>query len=262
MIFNALIYEGILTLCAFVFYFYVEPKYNNSNVFFTVNKRAFTNRDVFSLFVALPFMSFFVGFLLQDQACINKPLCYGIPDLFQHSLYYDVFYLRVNDALNGAHWLDYMLLPIMFIVTFHYTKDSFFSALNAAFMVFIHEIIWFVMYWTVYYFAFQYEGWLNDFAFFMLVCGIGIIGFVKYKKYYWNKIFALGLVIYSAFLVFWYFADNFEVTVINNTQLGNNLEFLITQWYYLPLPNELEVFSWLIIFEVFLVNVWFVLRKK
>lgn len=298
MIFNALVYEGSLAIAALFFYFYVEPKYNNSEYFIDwrgfKEKRKFliqlcsklpkgkywiegfkvSNSMIFSLLLGLPFMEFFVGFMLQSNACKaissysqifetpSKFLCVAVPDLFSHSLYYDIFFLRVNDTVNGAHWIDYMFLPAIFIFTYHLTRDPFFSALNSAFMVFYHEVIWFAFYWFKYYTAYQYEGWFNDFAFFLLVCTFGVIGFVKYRDYFLTKRFFGVSTAYILFLVYWYLKDNFEVTVINNTHLGDSLKFLITQWYYLPIPNQDEVISWVIIFSGFLLNVWLVSRSK
>lgn len=252
MIFNALVYEGGLALAAMVFYFYVEPRYNSGFM-----------KIAWKLIIPLPFMEFLIGFLLQSQACSpDNRFCVSIPDIFRHSLYYDIFYLRVNDTTNGAHWIDYMFLPLLFFFTYLLTKDAFFSALNSAFMVFYHEVIWFAFYWFKYYTAYQYEGWMNDFAFFLLVCTFGVIGFVKYRDYFRSKRFFLVTASYVLFLVYWYVKDNFEVTVINNTQLGNSLKFLITKWYYMPIPNQDEVISWVIIFSGFLINTYLVWRKR
>ena len=258
MILNALLYQGSLAIIIAVLYFYVEPRLKHEKGFFA-------SRNIVSMFLMIPFAEFFVGFLLQAEGCSpDNKFCIAVPDLFRHSVFYDIFYLRVNDTYNGAHWIDYMFLPLLFFFTWFLTKDAFFSALNSAFMVFVHETIWFAFYWVAYYQKYQYEGWFNDFAFFLLVGVIGAIGIIKYgKRYYSNQWFLnFGLSVYVTFLVYWYIIDDFKVTVINNTALGDSLKFLVTQWYNDPLTNELEVFSWVIIFLIFVVNIYLVKRKE
>lgn len=245
MIFSALLYEGGLSIALLVAYFYVEPKFN------IPTKKFLSMYNGLRMLICLPFAEFIYGFLLQDQACLNKPLCYGIPDIFQHNLTYDIFYLRVNDTVNGAHWIDYMFIPIIFFLTFYFTKDAFFSTLNAGFMVFVHETIWFGFYWLAYFQYFVSEGWYNDLAFFILVSTMGFIALKKYGYYYKNSVMAFGTLLYTSFIATWYFAWQMKVTVINNTQLGNANNFLATQWYGNFTTNAFEVYSWVIIFAIF-----------
>ena len=248
MIFNALFYEGTIAISILLLYFYVEPKLN------IPSKNFISTYNALRCLIALPFAEFLLGFILQSQSCLNKPLCYGVPDIFQHSIIYDIFYLRVNDTGNGAHWLDYMLLPILFFITFWVTKDAFFSALNAGFMVFLHEVIWFIAYWFEYFQYFKTEGWFNDIAFFILVCTIGFVGIKKYGKRYSWMYFYYGIAWYCVWIFYWLFDFGLHVTVINNSNLGNSQQFLETVYYSNFTINAFEVFSWLIIFTVFLVN--------
>src|SRR5689334_19494205 len=103
MIFSAILYEGILSICALVLYFYVEPRFN------VEGKGFFSSKNICTIIISIPFMQFLVGFIFQSQTCetANNYLCFGYPDILNHSLFYDIFYLRVNDTFNGAHWLDY-----------------------------------------------------------------------------------------------------------------------------------------------------------
>jgi len=251
MIFNAMFYEGTLAILILIVYFYIEPKYQNSK-----EKGFFSFRTICNLIIMLPFAEFIIGFLLQSNQCsLTNKFCFAVPDIFRHTLWYDIFYLRVNDAGNGAHWLDYMFLPILFFITFWVTKDAFFSALNAGFMVFLHEVIWFITYWFEYFQYFKTEGWLNDIAFFILVCTIGFIGIKKYSKRYSWIWFYYGIAWYCVWILYWLFDFGLHVTVINNSNLGNSQQFLETIYYNNFSINALEVFSWIIIFTVFLVNI-------
>ena len=245
---SALLYEGILAISFLFLYFWIEPRVSK-------NKKSFMY-VAFCALISLPFIQFLVGFILQSQSCETKNnfFCVGTPDIVTHSFYYDIVFLRVNDTINGAHWIVYMFLPILFFITFYFTKDVFYSALNAGFMVFIHEVIWFLFYWLRYFDIFMNEGWFNDIAFFMLVCSIGFIGLKKYGKYYSTTFFFFGLFVYLAYLELW-FLNGFKVTVINNTALGNSRLFLETIWYNDPTTNFWEIGSWVIIFSVFVINI-------
>lgn len=253
MILDALFYEGTLSVMLLIAYFYFEPKFN------VPSKKFLSMYNACRMLIALPFAEFLYGFILQDKACLGQPLCYGTPDIFQHNLTYDIFFLRVNDTSNGAHWIDYMLLPIIFFLTFYLTRDAWFSALNAGFMVFLHEIIWFAFYWVEYYNIYQTEGWLNDIAFFLLVSMIGFIGFVKYRKWFVNAFFiGVAIPVYIFYLALWYVMDGLKVTVINNTALGSSTQFLITQWYNDLATNQWEVYGWILIFGLFTINLFWV----
>ena len=95
MILNALILEGTISMCLLFAYFYVEPKFNKpSNNFLSMY-------NALRIVICLPFAEFLYGFLMQSDACkAGNNLCFATPDIFSHSLMYDIFYLRVNDTPN------------------------------------------------------------------------------------------------------------------------------------------------------------------
>lgn len=264
----ALFFETVLASCILFLYFYIEPRFNKKTkksrihfvdfyfVYLYIEPKFLSMYNVFRMIIILPFMEFILGFLLQAKSCTTGSFsfCIAKPDIFTHSLFYDLFFLRVNDQPNGAHWIDYMFIPILFFITFYFTKDAFFSALNSAFMVFTHEVLWFIPYMIKYAPYLQYEGVISDVAFFILVGTIGFVGFTKYKRYYLNLTIFSGLGVFIGYLIAWYFLFNYQITTVNNVFLNSGSQFLQTQWYYSPVVNEIEVISWITIFLVFLVN--------
>ncbi len=248
-------YQASYYLCALAIFllfsfFFIEPRWNTTKILIQTKTYRVRHRDIAMCLTSIPFMYLLIGFLLQS------------PELLRHSVSYNIFFLRTQDNVNGAHYFDYLMIPIMyFIALFLFDFDGFYSALTAGFLAFVHESIWFVFYYLTYGQYFNSNEAIWDFSFIIFISTVAFIYVKKYPSRIKTKVFGLGVACYVLFLELWY-SQGFKVTVINNTSIGNVKNFLSTVWYWDKSTNEFEVFSWIIIFCVFLLNLFYVRNRE
>jgi hypothetical protein len=195
------------------------------------------------LFFILGF-SFFLFWLLGQSVdtCNGAFFCIGKPDIFNHSLVYDLVFLRAGAQQSGSHWFSEILIPILFFFTMFYTKNVKFGFIQAAFLTFWHEFVWLI---PITLYRWQFIGSSFDSPELILLGTSNIVAFWLFRKIYFTKAFALLNIPYVLYLGYWYFAAHMEITVVYTTP---------TPYYYNFLPNALETGGWFIVFCMIVAN--------
>jgi len=206
---------------------YFEPRYNHKKI---THSSSFM--EIF-WWIAFP-----VGFLIIATNIIAST-SWRFP-ITQADLMYDLFMTRVGNLETTAHSISYLTLPIFFFYSFYRTKDSWYSALATGFIAFVHEAIWFVFYWAVYYDFLDVKSEFLPVANFMiLIVTIGILYFVKYGLDWLVYLTVVTQIMYD---IIWSLLG-FPITCTNNS--GAMIRFGITKWFYDIGINAIEVMGWL-----------------
>jgi hypothetical protein len=184
------------------------------------------------------------------------------------AIVFDIIYARANGQPNGAHIPSYLILVVFgFVVCYKFQwrpfktmeslmGDPFQGIAAAGFLGAMHEILWIGFYYAGYY---QYLSWtdfpevMRDVSFVGLLLLL-LATFWKYpKRKFPLRIFKWPVVLYSAYLVAWFFLPPllfgfhvFPITTINNPQFGTGL-YQQTPWWGNPWVNVMEVGSWLLL---------------
>lgn len=178
--------------------------------------------------------------------------CYGYPQFLQHSAYYDLFFLRGAFVKGAEHWTSALILSLVPLFVFAFTRKARFAFWTGIFFPLQHEIYWLIPAW-----AFKNPvGTLDDSIYYSIVCFfVSLFVIRRYKALYWRKEFLLVLGSYFSVLFAWAVTDNFHVTV------GGALGVPILTPYYLNfLTNFFEVFSWLELGIAFIIYIY-IFRK-
>lgn len=174
------------------------------------------------------------------------------------NLNYIVYMLRIGNTLNGAHESTYLTVPLLCFLTFLVTKDEFFSLLYGALMVSIHEGLWFVCYFFSYPIA-QASLDENVYIPFIILISSFFITFVVVYRQYLRKEFILPILVYIGYLIWWE-TLGFPITVTSNNFVSKTT-FAQTVWYHVLWVNQVEDWSWFIIFAAMLVYIVWVARS-
>ncbi len=227
---NLIATVGIIIACVtlWVLWFKTEPKYNHK-----LNKNNF---------LSVLFWLIYPISMLFLAANIVASTSWRYPFFEQNNLFFNLFMTRVNNQETTAHSISYLTIPIFFFYCLYRTKDSWRSALASAFIVYLHESIWFVFYYLNYWNTINWQTEIiADVNFLLLICTFGQI---YYKKYgFSNKVWGIvgSQIVYD---IFW-FAIGFPITCTNNSDAM--IRFGVTQWIDNLLVNMLEVGGWLIL---------------
>lgn len=222
-----------------------------------INKHYQTLNLLIDNFLSFGMMLYAIGLIMQDSNCGYKfGLCIaqldpGNWDIFNHSLFYDIFFLRGNSNVEklgqvGSHWSSSLMIAVIFFFTAFYTWNRKFAFVQAAFVTFYHESLW---HFTVVLHNGQLDiGYLLYVA---LIAG-NIAVFFLFRRAYFTKEFLLLSIPFVLFLAYWWIADGMAVTVFGNYPTGTFMD---------ALNNELEVLSWFLVTVILALNTIIIKRK-
>lgn len=181
-------------------------------------------------------------------------------------LTYILLYARANGEPNGAHIFSYLGVGVIGIITAIEFRDIFFGVLMSGFLAATHEGFWIIFYYLAYARFLDpslSSNVLKDLAFSSMVVLV-ILAFWKYPhRPIEMKKFAWPIYLFNVFLAIWfivplllnpYYYNYLPVALINNPKIGQGI-YQMTQWYYDPLTNALEVNGWAFLFALFLMVV-------
>jgi hypothetical protein len=177
-------------------------------------------------------------------------------------LSYDILMARSNGQPNGAHLVSYLPIPILGLyVAWKWREDAllngYLGLLVCALGVAIHEGIWIVAYYSVYW---KYLSWgaLDNVVKDVFFVGMVVMFVLAYRDYPFQKVrlkaFLWPTVGYAAFIFAWWL-DGLHITTINNFQYGQGT-YGVTQWWADPVTNAWEVASWVLLIVLMWVAVW------
>lgn len=197
---------------------------------------------------------------------------------------WNFIYATANNQPNGAHITSY--LSVIFIALFVWikTKDIFLGGLFGAFLVAVHEGIWIVFYYSAYgrYLVFPEmdTNFLKDFPIFTGMLILFVVAFYLYRSQLWHnhnantfnpyslKDFKYVYLFFVIYMLAWFFIPHLidpsyygylpirtanlpsEFTAITSTQFNE------TKYFYDPVTNLIEVFSWLALCAGMCIVVW------
>lgn len=210
---------------------------------------------ILDLGIITAFSIFLMDELLQDSTtCNGQALCFGVPDIFTHSLTYIVFFLRAGVHPWGSHWFSELLVPIMFFFLMFYTKSVRFAFIVIPFFWFWHEMIWtvFEYYYTGILFAvFPSIFWIS------LETGFLLIIFKMFPQIFFTKRFFLLSIPWILFLFYWGIFYGMNVTV-GSVKYASGI--YLTPYYNSFAINALEVGGWILVFGIIVANI--ILAKR
>ena len=199
------------------------------------------------------------------------------PSILQHSLFYDIFFMRTsNDTLAAAHWTSYALVTGFFFFAVIYwsgwnnfldwlaqknqsmivPEAIFKAALFSAFLVFFHESLWFSFYYLKSYqtqFSSMTDVLIGDLTFLIMIFTFFLATRMRYKEELTRR-FGYGAIIYTAYLAAWFFFDDMRVTTVPFIK-DSIPTATATIFYHNPLTNVFEVLSWMLVFGIFVLSV-------
>jgi hypothetical protein len=207
------------------------------------------------LAIIIAFSIFLMDELLQDTTtCLGQLTCFGIPDMFTHSISYTILYLRAGIHPWGSHWFSELLVPLMFFFLMFYTKSVRFAFIVMPFFWFWHEMIWttFEYYYTGILFAvFPSIFWIS------LECAFLAIIFKMFPKVFFTKRFFILTIPWILFCFYWGIFYGMNVTV-GSVKYASGI--YLTPYYHSFAINGLEVGGWILCFIIVITNI--ILAKR
>jgi hypothetical protein len=165
------------------------------------------------------------------------------------SLMYDIFIIRVGGRPDYAHVWTYMVIPTVFFTAWKKIRLTTWQAfLSATFMVFLHEGIWFIFYYSRYFTLFELaKAAFSDFNYLALVASFFL---VYWKVYGLNR--RILIVVLPQFLYdgLW-FVLGFPITYSSDPRIS--ALYNIPQWTGVLWVNQIEVSGWLLMLASMLV---------